>query len=83
MIRRVNQPFRFLMGWPDCLSREGRDRRRGTFTGQCYQPLYPSETTRHPDAPSVIAARQRMKEGVILPRISDAIGSSSHILAET
>src|SRR5690348_17498667 len=60
--------------WP---GREGRDRRRGTFTGQCLQPLYSSETTRHPQEPTVITATPTAEESSTekLPRTSDRVRS--------
>jgi hypothetical protein len=46
--RRVARPFRLAYGsgLPWCC--QGR---RGTFTGQCGQPLCPGEITKHPDGP--------------------------------
>jgi hypothetical protein len=55
-------PVRCLIGWRYWLDLVGRVRRRGIFTGQCYQPLCPSETAKHPQEPSVIAARRRMEK---------------------
>jgi hypothetical protein len=82
-IRRVSHSFRFLIGWRYWPDHVGRVRRRGTFTGQCHQPLYSSETARHPHGPSVITGHRRMKKDRVFPGLRAGFGASSPMLAET
>jgi hypothetical protein len=61
MHRRVDESFRTsLIDSRYRPGREGRDRRRGTFTGQGCQPLCAGDATKHLSDPSVVTeSRQR------------------------
>jgi len=61
MNRRIRHLFRCLIRWSYRLGHVGQDGRRGTFTGQCCQPLCSSETVTHLQEPSAITASPQIK----------------------
>jgi hypothetical protein len=75
--RRVTRPLRhaYRSGLPWL-----RQRRRGTFTGQCDQPLCPGETTRHldgPQRPTVTCAAERIRPDPLMLRQASERGIPS------
>jgi hypothetical protein len=58
--RRVSGPFRLsLIGTPYLSGRGGRTGRRGTFTGQCCQPLCAGDPASHPAGPRAVTEFRR------------------------
>jgi hypothetical protein len=70
--RRVARPFRvaYRSGLP--WWNQGR---RGTFTGQCGQPLCPGETTTHPDGPQRPTVACAAERSSWTPRCFSRLGS--------
>jgi hypothetical protein len=76
-LRRVSRPFRDAYGsgllWPS-------QRRRGTLTGQCDQPLCPGETTNHldgPQRPTVTRAAEKVRLDPLMLRQVRELGIPS------
>ena len=60
--RRFHRPFRLsLIGRHYRPGHVGRDGRRGTFTGQCCQPLCAGDAARHLSDPSIITVLRSRK----------------------
>lgn len=59
--RRIHSPFRLsLIGSRYPFGRVGREGRRGTFTGQCCQPLCAGDATKHLNGPGAVTESRHL-----------------------